>query len=484
MGIEIDKTAFSADDFALFSDRLHSQLLLLKDNLLAADFGKSSPSIGAEVELYIVDNNGLPSLKNEALLSMANDGCLTHELNKYNLEYNLPPCKIDQQPFSTIETRINNTLSTLNDYAKQLHCRIVPIGILPTLTENDLGFHCLTPGKRYRAFVDYFTQKRGDDFLININGKQSLKYHLSDITLEGANTSLQIHYQVSPEKFVDTYNTVQLVTPLVLAVAANSPTLFGHPLWDETRIPLFKHSIDTRHIDRYQWNEPSRVNFGHGWLRKSAYELFSEAVQLYPPILPICTEQINDSKLLPELCLHLGTVWLWNRPVYDGNDRGHLRIEMRALPSGPTSIDMSANAAFFIGLAEGYRHLIEDFIAAIPFQTAEYNFYRGAQYSFDAELIWPKLGGGYHKQAITHILEESLSVAKSGLLSIGIQEQEANYYLSVIEERIYQRKNAANWQTTTLEKINQTTNQRESLHKMLELFIRNSQQNIPVSQWP
>ena len=54
-----------------------------------------------------------------------------------------------------------------------------------------------------------------------------------------------------------------------------------------------------------------------------------------------------------ELRLHNGTVYRWNRPVYDiGPDFGrpHLRVENRVLPAGPTVVDMLANAAFYFGL--------------------------------------------------------------------------------------------------------------------------------------
>ena len=50
--------------------------------------------------------------------------------------------------------------------------------------------------------------------------------------------------------------------------------------------------------------------------------------------------------------LHNGTVWRWNRPVYDVQ-AGHpqLRIENRVLPSGPTAVAPAiCNAAFYYGL--------------------------------------------------------------------------------------------------------------------------------------
>ncbi|MGH1485397.1 MAG: glutamate--cysteine ligase [Cellvibrionaceae bacterium] len=485
MGIDIDRIEFNEHDYHRFQKKLEEQLLSLQQRLNHPNFGTASPAIGAELELYIVDKFGHPLSENETILSLADNPLLTPELNSYNLEYNLAPCKVSNNPFSTLEKAITDQLAILNQYANTVNGRMVPIGILPTLTQDDLGLHCMTQRKRYHALVNQLIKQRGTDFKIDINGQNPLKFNLSDITLEGANTSFQIHYQVSPKNYADTYNSMQLVTPLVLALSANSPTLFGHSLWDETRIPLFKQSIDTRHIDRYQWNEPARVNFGHGWLRKGAYELFSEAVELYEPIIPVIQEDMgnSDNPCLAELCLHQGTVWFWNRPVYDSVEGGHLRIEMRALPSGPTAIDMMANAAFLIGLAEGYRQKINDILPAIPFQTAEYNFYRSAQFSLDAEIIWPLEGIGYQRLPIITVIENNLTIAKQGLLSIGIKESEVNYYLAVIEKRINREKNGAIWQKSTLKELNKKYNTVDSLHKMLDIFIHNSQTNTPIAEW-
>ncbi len=345
----------------------------------------------------------------------------------------------------------------------------------------------MTQRKRYHALVNQLIRQRGSHFKIDINGEDPLKFDLSDITLEGANTSFQIHYPVATKDYADTYNSIQLMTPLALAAGANSPTLFGHRLWDETRIPLFKQSIDTRHLDRYQWNHPARVTFGHGWLRDGAYELFSESVQLYEPILPICHPPATTTKeqlpTLDELQLHQGTVWLWNRPVYDHHGPGHLRIEMRALPSGPSAIDMMANAAFLVGLAEGNRHYINQQLPALPFQTAEYNFYRAAQYSFNATLVWPKKSGGYQQQTILSIMEQQLPIAQQGLEKIGIKKMEINRYLSVIEQRIANKQNGAIWQKNTIELLMKKMNKTKALHTMLEYFIHNSNTNTPVAEW-
>ncbi len=58
---------------------------------------------------------------------------------------------------------------------------------------------------------------------------------------------------------------------------------------------------------------------------------------------------------LDELRLHNGTVYRWNRPVYDvSGGAPHLRVENRVLPAGPTVVDTMANAAFFAGLVRAW----------------------------------------------------------------------------------------------------------------------------------
>jgi gamma-glutamyl:cysteine ligase YbdK (ATP-grasp superfamily) len=315
---------------------------------------------------------------------------------------------------------------------------------------------------------------------------------MEDITLEGANTSFQVHYRVNPQDYADTYNAIQLMTPLALAIGANSPTLFGHALWHETRIPLFKQSIDTRHVDRYSWNDPARVNYGQGWARTGAIELFQEAVRIYPPLLPICAVHspaeemaLGHTPSLAELRLHQSTVWLWNRPIYDDVDGGQLRIEMRTLPAGPTAIDMVANAAFLIGLAEGVRPRINELLPSLPFSMAEYNFYRAAQYGLDAKLVWPQFEqSGYREQSVSAIIGELLPLARQGLDAIGISADESARYLGVIEQRLERQQTGAIWQQRMLARLKQKMPLAAALHQLLEVFIEYSAQDLPVAEWP
>jgi len=492
MGTDIHKTNFAEQDFADFRDRLGENLTALRAMLADPDFGRGGGSMGAELEIYLIDDTGRPVYLNQEIQEAAGDPQLTLELNRYNLEYNLSPYAISESPFQRTENEILQKLSELRSVAASFDARVVPIGILPTLDPADFGGHCITDRKRYHALVSQLIERRGSAFRIDINGENPLQIEMADITLEGANTSFQVHHRVNPADYADTFNAVQLVSPLGLAIAANSPTLFGHALWQETRVPLFKQSIDTRIRDRYTWAEPARVNFGHGWVRRGAFELFNQTVRMNPPLLPICAEQSPAQQLaggmmpsLSELKLHQSTVWLWNRPIYDDADGGQLRVEMRALPAGPSAIDMVANAALMIGLVEGIKPRINDLLPALPFHMAEYNFYRAAQHGLEAKLVWPEPDQyGCIEQSVADVLERYLPIAREGLLSIGVDAAESDRYLAVIERRLAARRTGASWQMDMLHQLEAGSNRREALHTMLEAYISHSADNAPISEWP
>lgn len=491
MGKDVEKTAFDDEDYLHFQQRLEENLQVLETLLARPGFGQGDASLGAELEMYIVDSEGYPLLVNEEILAAANDPLLTLELNRYNLEYNLQPYLLSEQPFINTERDMLQKLQQLDSIAGDFGGRMAVVGILPTLRKEDFGPSCMSDRRRYHALVNQLIQRRGSNFQININGEDPLQLEMNDVTLEGANTSFQCHYRVEPQAFADTYNAFQLMTPLALALAANSPTLFGHSLWQETRIPLFKQSIDVRTTDRYHWHAPPRVNFGNGWLRQGISELLSESVRSYDALLPICDDEspleaLDNDEVpgLHELLLHQSSVWLWNRPVYDKADGGHLRIEMRALPAGPTAIDMVANVALLIGLAEGVRKDINSLLPALPFYLAEYNFYRAAQHGLNARLIWPSRSQyGCEERDTRDILQSLLPVASEGLDNIGIGEDESERYMSVIRDRLNSGQTGAIWQQRCLSQLQTHQPRRQSLHAMLERMLANSASNRPVSEW-
>jgi hypothetical protein len=491
VGLSIDKATFTEADYRQFSRRLWQNLELLKHVLQDPAFGGERQSWGAEVELYIVGTDGCVLPINQAMQRQHSDPRLTLELNCFNLEYNLAPVFESARPFSELQKDLDLALGRLAATAARQQARIVPIGICPTLRVEDFGPHWMTDLPRYHALCQGLKRLGGGDFKIHIDGDPPLLLKRSDVTMEGANTSFQFHYRVVNRDFVDVYNALLLASPAVMGLACNSPTLFGHRLWHETRVPLFKHSIDSRTGNQH-WRQPARVSFGQGWARRSAYELFAETAAIHPALLPVCSitdyrAQLKSGKApdLDELRMHHNSVWPWLRPVYDPSDGGHLRLELRALPAGPSSIDMFANAAFYIGLAEGLRPQLETVLPAMPFAYAKHNFYRAAQYGHRAQLVWPDLK---HQQlreiSLLELVRQLMPVARGGLQRIGIAEAEIDIYLGVIEERLDTACTGSSWQLAILDQLAADGMDPVAASQlMLQHYIKQVESAAPVSRW-
>ena len=167
----------------------------------------------------------------------------------------------------------------------------------------------------------------------------------------------------------------------------------------------------------------ARTTLGTGWLRGGPLELFTESIRLHQPLLPVLSGPgpvVGTGEQAPpldELRLHQGTVWRWNRAIYDPAWGGHLRIEMRALPAGPTMIDMLANAAFLVGLSLWLAAQDQQWTYALPFERADHSFYRAAQYGLSAQLSWP---AGHRDQMRTvpaaKLMAELVPAARQGCL--------------------------------------------------------------------
>ncbi len=481
MGQFFDKDSFTEAELSEFKIRLQHQIHKLGKILSRPGFSDGPASIGAELEMYLIDESGLPVSKNAELIALMQDQQLTEELNQFNLEFNLSPVKAKGKPFLKMEQELKNLLDKLQTKAAGVGTQIVPIGILPTLKANHLQRQYMSDLPRYRALTNQLSVSKGEPFYVDINGRDSLRMSCDEVTLEGANTSFQVHLKVPADRFADMFNAAQLITPLVLAISANSPTFMGQCLWQETRIALFKQSIDNRIRSLTQWRQPARVSYGHGWLRNGAWELFAENVALYPPILPYLFK--SDVKF-GELNLHHGTVWSWNRAVFEPAGEGHLRIEFRAFPAGPTIIDMMANAALAIGWTQALSKDIEGYLVKMPFQYAEYNFYRAAQKGLDAEILWPK--SAQHKlteSTAYDVIKELLPLAAVGLRELQVEESEINRLMAVLQARLASRQTGSQWQLNSLQNYENMHTRDASLALMLRDYVENMMSGMPVSSW-
>lgn len=494
MGMAIHQEDFRPEDHERFSRRLAESLEALRALLARPGFGAGAPTVGAELELYLVDRLGFPLPVNRAVLARAEDSRVTLELDAFNLEVNLRPCPLAGRSFSALRQEVESAVAAVRRAASTLGARVAVIGILPTLREADLGSGALTSEPRYRAMSTAIRQRRSAPFHVSIRGEEeALSLTWKDVTLEGANTSLQYHLRVAPGDFARMYNAAQLATAPVLAAAGNSPLFLGRKLWDETRVALFRQAVDDRGEPGEGGFQPhARVSFGHGWVREGAYELFAEAVALHPPLLPVSGDEPFRERVaagevpgLEELRLHQSTVWTWNRAIYDPKDGGHLRIEFRALPAGPTPVDMMANGAFLLGLTLALAERVDALLPALPFVHAYGNFIRAARQGLDAELLWPSsMAPSPQPLAATELVKRLLPEAREGLVRAGVDAEEADTLLGIIERRVVLRRTGATWQRQMLARLESQMPRPDALAAMLERYLQRSESGAPVHTWP
>jgi gamma-glutamyl:cysteine ligase YbdK (ATP-grasp superfamily) len=489
MGLAIDRSSFTEEEYEYAATRLRENLQALEMLLQRPEFGRGEPSLGAELEMSVVGPNAEALPVNTEILADSNDPNLQLELDRFNLEYNLSPVMAEGKPFTAMRAQLTAALDELQSQAAAYGGRIIPIGILPTLQMDQLQLGWMTDLPRYHALAAGIRRMRRESVHIQIDGDEPLEADFDTCTVEGANTSFQVHLRIDPDRFADAYNAAQLTTPLALAVSANSPFFLGHSLWDETRIALFKQAVDTRR-HRHEWRRMARVPFGHGWVRQGAFELFAESCHLYPILMPVCGDDDNlaivrDGGIPPlaELRLQQGTIWNWNRPVYDPGDGGHLRIELRSLPSGPTPVDIMASAAFHVGLTVGLSHTVGTLLPAFPFRYADYNFYRAAQFSLDAELLWPTLDTTSPGEVrAADLCRELLPVADNGLAEIGVDAEERRSLLGLIVDRLDAHLTPARWQRNVLERLGGIPRDR-AMQILVEEYLDNASSYRPFTEW-
>ena len=189
--------------------------------------------------------------------------------------------------------------------------------------------------------------------------------------------------------------------------------------------------------------------FGERWVT-SVFDLFEENVRYFPALLPITDDEdplevleAGGTPELSELRLHNGTIYRWNRPVYDIADGvPHLRVENRLLAAGPTVADTIANAAFYFGLV---RHLAESerpLWSQMSFSAAEENFHVAAQQGVDAQIYWPGIG---QVRATELVLRRLLPMAAEGLDAWGVEADVRDRLLGIIEQRCLLGTNGAEW---------------------------------------
>src|ERR1700729_579197 len=432
MGRDVPAITVSQQDRRAYREKVRQCLDVFARMLRESRFENEDPQLGLEIEVDLVDDDALPSMRNTEVLDAIADPRWATELGQFNLEINVPPRKLTGDAFSRLEDSVVSSLSHADKRALDTGARLVMIGILPTL-----------------------------------------RPHVDTIMPEAACTSVQFHLQVSPEAFGSYWNAAQAVAGIQVALAANSPFLFGRELWRETRIPLFEQVTDTRPEELKQQGVRPRVWFGERWIT-SVFDLFEENLRYFPALLPLREDEDpvaaldnGEAPRLAELTLHNGTVYRWNRPVYavDGG-MPHLRVENRVRPAGPTVADVIANAAFYYGLVRALAETERPVWTQMSFAAAADNLVEGARHGIDARVYWPGIG----EAPVTELtLRRLLPQASEGLRRGGGDAKDADRMLGIIEQRCLTGRTGATWQVEAVRRLERgEVDRREALRRMTQ----------------
>jgi hypothetical protein len=490
MGEEVTVTVFTREDRQRYRDKVKRNLDVFARMLSEHAFDREPRSVGLEIELNLTEATGDPAMANAHVLELVSDPDFQTELGQFNVEINIAPRILEGATFRELETAVRASLNHAEEQARKAHAHMMIIGILPTLGEKDLDYGSLSANPRYKLLNEQIFAARGEDLHISIAGVERLSTFADTIAPEAACTSVQLHQQVSPEAFAAHWNAAQAIAGVQLAVGANSPFFFGRELWRETRIALFEQATDTRPEELKAQGVRPRVWFGERWIT-SIFDLFEENVRYFPALLPVCDDEDpvemlerGDAPHLDELRLHNGTVYRWNRPVYQVvRGRPHLRVENRVLPAGPTVADIVANAAFYYGLV---RMLVEDdrpIWSQMSFSAAEENFHRGARDGLDAGLYWPGLG---EVPAPELVLRRLLPMAHDGLERWGVDAADRERLLGMIERRCLDSQNGASWQAAMFHRLyeERKLDRADALREMTVRYRELMHANEPVHAWP
>jgi gamma-glutamyl:cysteine ligase YbdK (ATP-grasp superfamily) len=491
MGTEVSAASFSREQRQQYREKVRLSLDVFERMLAHAKFDFDREMTGMEIELNLVDSSYRPKLDNAVVLEAIANHEFQTELARYNIEFNVSPRTLEGTTALDLETDLRASLNEAERKANDVGAHILMIGILPTVMPEHFEGDWISANTRYQALNDAVLAARGEDIYLDIAGTsgEKLDRYADSLAPESACTSMQLHLQVEPNTFASYWNAAQVLAGPQLGVGANSPYFFGRQLWHETRIELFTQAADTRAVELKNQGVRPRVFFGERWVT-SIFDLFEENVRYFPALLPEISEEDPQEVLeaggvpdLAELRLHNGTVYRWNRPIYDTlGDRPHLRVENRVLPAGPSIVDTMANAMFYYGALKVLAQEDRPVWTRMSFVAAEENFFAGARDGIDSRLYWPGRG---EVPVSELVLRQLLPMAHQGLSQWGVAPEVRDRYLSVIEGRCLSGRNGASWQIETTRRLEERgLTREEALRQMLEIYAEYMHANEPVHTWP
>ncbi|GJM19550.1 MAG: hypothetical protein DHS20C14_17630 [Phycisphaeraceae bacterium] len=489
MGTQDIQTVPSGEERRAMMRRVLDDLGVLEAMLDRGLFETGVRRVGAEQELVFVDRHWDPAPVGPEVLERMGDERATTEIGRFNAEFNSTPVSFGPGCLRALGDELRELTRHAEAEAAALGARVVLTGILPTLDLDDLGPGNITPRARYKLLNEVITDLRQGRYEVRIKGIDELTVAHDSVLIEALNTSFQLHWQTDPDSFTLDYNIAQAVSGPLLAACCNSPVLFGKRLWCETRIAIFEQVVDTRRDGGPAERELlARVRFGEKWAEHGVLEIFKADVArfrvLFAPEHAEDGQAELDAGRIPKLRslqTHNSTVYRWNRPCYGiTSGKPHLRIENRYLPSGPTIADEIANAALWFGLMHELPRRYPDIAQRMDFADAKGNFIAAATQGLGATMQWMD---GDPVAARDLVLGELLDAARAGLERAGVEPEDIDTNLGIIQRRAESQRTGARWMLDSVAKMQGKATRAVRLAALTAAMSARGADDTPVSEW-
>jgi len=423
----------------------------------------------------MLDQDYNPLGENLNFIEKMNKNYLISEVGASQLEINSDYFTINDDVLTNIEADLQKKWNACLDVIKTSDTHLILIGSPPTATEDCHSYEFLTNKSRYFILDSCMSQSRQTPKIeLNIQGKDTLKTSADCLAMNGLTASFQMHMRVGLSQSVAYYNASQIISAAIVGACCNSPFLFGHDLWSETRIAVFEQVMTLKALEH-----PEGFNcclFGTNYLSESFYELYEQNYNFFPRLLPLTSNETEPEEM-HHVRMQNGTVYRWNRPVLGFDDGGgvpHLRIEHRPISAGPSIVDMVANASLFYGLMNYYATACPAPEVCLPFFTAKENFYRAAKNGLNAEITWIN---GTNVKIKNLMLDVLLNQAYIGLQNLKIDKEQSQYFLSIIKERVKKQRTGSQWQLDWVARYGR------DYHKLTEVYLLNQASGLPIHEW-
>ncbi|RUR11301.1 hypothetical protein [Legionella sp. km772] len=330
----------------LFKTYLTKETKLLEKWFDKKYFSNQGFQAGTEIEFLMLDKNYQLSPHNGSFVKQLNEPLVDLEAGVSQIEMNSPALAINGDFLSSLHRTSLSLWEKCCTLAQKENYHLALIGSMPHAAKNCANWDYITPQDDYYLMnARTLEHSKNKTLSIDIIGPgDDLHLKPQSLAIEGLICSFQLHLAVQQKQAAAYYNAIQSLSAPLLALSSNAPYFFKKHTWSESRIAIFEQ------LYHFPFPCKDTVFFEPQFLKNSLFELFQKNIQNYPFLVPIIDDEFKDH--MSHVRRQNSCIFRWNRPIIDFNqqDQPYLRIEHRSLSSGPTIIDMIANAAFFYGI--------------------------------------------------------------------------------------------------------------------------------------